>query len=224
MNLTDKTKRHQILDTAARLFAAKHFHEVKLDAIAAKSRLGKGTIYLYFKSKEDLYAALIVDGLEKLLREIETQAALHAARSAWKEIEGIVDALLGFARRNPHLYTLMRYGGKIDDRQLNELKKGLAAHCERAIRRGVRNGELADPHPELTAQYLLSFIRVALLYAPEGIKETTLRGHILRVLGSGIRKNTGNAGARALQRRAAGQNKPRTHDRFSEEEFHHDGD
>jgi AcrR family transcriptional regulator len=185
---TSDTKRRQILDTAARLFAAKRFHEVKLDAIAAKARLGKGTIYLYFKSKEDLYAALIIDGLEMLLRALGVRAERRAGGSAWAEIEGIVDALLGFARRNPHLYTLLRSGGMIDDERLTELRAGLTKHCERALRRGVRSGEFADPHPALTAQYLLSFVRVALLYAPKGIKDTTLRGHILRVLGDGIRR------------------------------------
>lgn len=44
MQRPDDAKRRQILDTAARLFAAKPFQEVKLDDIAAAAKLGKGTI------------------------------------------------------------------------------------------------------------------------------------------------------------------------------------
>lgn len=190
MTEMEKSKRRQILDTAARLFASKRFDEVKLDEIASESRLGKGTIYLYFKSKEELYAALIIDGLETLLAEVE-EGSGGAGRGAWGEIESIVDALLAFAGRHPHLFALMRAGGGVEDARRCELRAKIATVCERAIRRGVESGELADPHPELTAQYVLSFVRVALLHGPTGVEEETLRRHILYVLGAGIRRDEG---------------------------------
>jgi len=191
MQRPDDAKRRQILDTAARLFAAKPFHEVKLDDVAAAAKLGKGTIYIYFKSKDDLYVALILDGIEGLLTELKVTAeSVPGKPGAWKVIESIVGALLAFGRRHPHLYSLMRAGVDITDPRLNEKRAEVASLCEQAIRRGVRAGEIADPHPALTAQYLLSFVRVALLYAPAGVSEAVLRKHILRVLGRGIRGET----------------------------------
>ena len=200
MSRAEPEKRRLILATAARLFASRRFHEVKLDDIAAESRLGKGTIYLYFKSKEDLYAALILDGLETLAREEEDAAT--AGPDPWSELEGIIDALLAFARGNPHLYALMRAGGGIEDARLHKLRARIAAACEGAIRGGVRAGDMADTHPALTAQYLLSFVRVALLYAPRGLKESMLRDHILGVLRSGI--GAGGAAPGARKRKAGG--------------------
>lgn len=194
----EQDKRRQILETAARLFAARRFDEVTLDDIAARSRLGKGTVYLYFKSKEDLYAELILHGLDTLLAEIRSKApsARGGARGAWRELGGIVDALLAFAGRNPHFDALMRFRAGTENARVREKRAELAAACEQVIRRGVQSGEFTDAHPELTAQYVLSFVRIALLYAPAGMKTTTLRAHILRVLGGGIRRRaaTGRRG------------------------------
>jgi len=188
MQRPDDAKRRQILDTAARLFAAKPFQEVKIDDIAAAAKLGKGTIYSYFKSKDNLYVGLILDGIEGLLAELKgTVEGTPARPGAWSVLENIVGSLLAFGRRYPHLYSLMRAGVDIKDPRLNDKRAEVASLCEQAIRRGVRAGEIADPHPALTAQYLLSFVRVALLYAPPGVSEASLRKHILRVLGRGIR-------------------------------------
>jgi AcrR family transcriptional regulator len=187
MQRLDEEKRRQILAAAAGLFATKPFHEVKLDHIAAKAKLGKGTIYLYFESKEDLYVGLLLDGMENLLGELEAKVKDSDARGPWEEIEAIVDALLQFGRGFPHLYTLLRAGVATSDERLEAKREELAALCTRVIRRGVRSGDLVDPHPELTAQYLLSFCRVAILYAPPSVSPAKLRKHILRVLGRGIR-------------------------------------
>lgn len=197
----ERDKRRQILDTAARLFATRRFDEVTLDDIAARSRLGKGTVYLYFKSKEDLYAELILHGLDTLLTEIRSKApsvrgvARGGARGgAWRELGGIVDALLAFAARNPHFDALMRFRAGTENARVRERRAELAAACEQVIRRGVQAGEFTDAHPELTAQYVLSFVRIALLYAPAGMKTTTLRAHILRVLGGGIHRKAAGRG------------------------------
>lgn len=186
----DKAKRRLILDTAARLFASKRFDEVKLDAIASRARLGKGTIYLYFKSKDDLYAALIIDALERLFRDL-CDVSTRQRSDPWDELERAVEVLLGFAHGNPHLFTLIRAGIGKSDPRVEEIRARIASHCEGIIRRGVRTGAITDPHPELTTQYLLSFVRVTLLYAPAGLPLPTLRGHILRVLGRGIRERPG---------------------------------
>jgi hypothetical protein len=54
------------------------------------------------------------------------------------------------------------------------------------LREGTRSGELDDPHPELTTQFILSFVRGAVLYPPEGMTREALTCHILRLLRSGI--------------------------------------
>ena len=62
--MTTKTRqkpqrdRHQeILEAASRVFAARDFHDVLTEEIAALAGIGKGTIYRYFETKDELYLA-----------------------------------------------------------------------------------------------------------------------------------------------------------------------
>jgi len=48
----------QVLQAAEKLFAKKGFYPTAIDDIAKEARLAKGTIYLYFDSKEDLFFLL----------------------------------------------------------------------------------------------------------------------------------------------------------------------
>src|SRR6266480_3299827 len=73
MQRPDEKKRALITATAARLFATQPFHKVRLDDIAAEAKIGKGTLYIYFDSKEDLYFSLIYDGLGRLVDTLREQ-------------------------------------------------------------------------------------------------------------------------------------------------------
>jgi AcrR family transcriptional regulator len=66
----DPLKIQRIIDAAAQLFAERHYHEVRMDDIAAKAGVAKGTIYLHFKDKDALYQALALDSLRKLSKRI----------------------------------------------------------------------------------------------------------------------------------------------------------
>src|SRR2546422_11319053 len=60
------SKKQAILDAASRDFAERDFHEVLIDDIAATAKIGKGTIYRYFETKEELYFAAILQGFDEL--------------------------------------------------------------------------------------------------------------------------------------------------------------
>jgi AcrR family transcriptional regulator len=66
----DPVKAQRIIEAAAQLFAERHYHEVRMDDIAAKADVAKGTIYLHFKDKDNLYQALALDSVKKLIKRI----------------------------------------------------------------------------------------------------------------------------------------------------------
>lgn len=91
-------KRELIIDTAAQLFSEFGFHEVNMDLVARKAGIAKGTIYNYFKSKEDLYFAINETRLNRLITELEKK---------FKEQVSVVDDLKGFTI---HLFMfLLKY-------------------------------------------------------------------------------------------------------------------
>lgn len=63
-------KRQSILDAAARIFAKDLNNLPSVISIAKASGLAKGTVYLYFKTKEEIFLALLSEQYETLLLEI----------------------------------------------------------------------------------------------------------------------------------------------------------
>lgn len=188
MQRLDPAKRQEILDAAARLFAARPFHEVRLDDVAAEARIGKGTIYLYFEDKEGLYLSLIREGMSRLVSAVEAQMENPCA-DVWDRLAAAAEGLIGFASRFPDLFRVMRSGAlTADDPELQRSRRELSGLIERAIRDGNEAGQTADPWPELTTQFVLSFVRGAVLYPPEGLTAATLRHHLMGVLRRGIAK------------------------------------
>lgn len=59
-------RREEILDAAQRVFVEKGLTTATVDDIAIAAELSKGTLYLYFESKEDIYIALMTRGLQLL--------------------------------------------------------------------------------------------------------------------------------------------------------------
>src|SRR5262245_20215588 len=105
MQRPDEQKRLEIMAVAARLFATRPFHEVRLDDVAALAKIGKGTVYVYFDSKEDLFLSLVRDGFSRLVDGLGDELD-DSSLGAWERLERIVDGFVGFATRFPHLFQL----------------------------------------------------------------------------------------------------------------------
>src|SRR6185295_124028 len=56
---SDRAKRAQIIEGARRMFLAQGFDAASMGAIARESGVSKGTLYVYFKSKEELFEAIV---------------------------------------------------------------------------------------------------------------------------------------------------------------------
>ena len=65
--------RSKILDAAVHVFAAKGYHETRVDDIVAESKTSKGSIYFYFPSKQDIFFGLI-ETFSSLLEKRMTDA------------------------------------------------------------------------------------------------------------------------------------------------------
>ncbi len=199
MQRPDEKKRQLIVATAAKMFGTRPFHKVRLDDIAAAAHIGKGTLYVYFDNKEDLYFSLLYDGFERLLNDLRAELGEgtdgHKLPAA-EALRRAVDALVAFAFAHPHLYELMRNLGEVKRLSGTEWKTkrqefiDLVAHT---IRRGVDAGELADPNPEMTAACLGGMVRSIMLFGPKGLQEKDVADQVYRILASGIVRAAGAA-------------------------------
>jgi AcrR family transcriptional regulator len=77
-----------ILEAARRVFAAKGFNDATVDDIANAAGVAKGTVYLYYRSKRDIYFAALKFGVQQMY------AALDEQLKAESTIEGKMRALI----------------------------------------------------------------------------------------------------------------------------------
>ncbi len=66
-------KRERILDGALKAFARKGFYNTKVSEIASEAGVADGTIYLYFKNKDDLLISLFEDRMEWIIDRLTTE-------------------------------------------------------------------------------------------------------------------------------------------------------
>ncbi|MGH7214982.1 MAG: TetR/AcrR family transcriptional regulator [Tepidisphaeraceae bacterium] len=188
MRIRDDKKRQQILACAAKRFATQPFHKVKLEEIASNAGVGKGTLYIYFDSKEDLYFSIIYGGFAALVERLKDELSEPVGVPTRQRLRVIVEELVGFAFRHPAMFELMRSIGPpslgrpewaVKRRELNDL-------LVQTLRDGVSRGEFADAHPELTALFIPGLVRSAMLFGPKGLERQVLVDHILNLLETGI--------------------------------------
>lgn len=98
-------RREEILDAAARLFARHGYSETDTQFLADQLQVGKGTIYRYFPSKQELFLAAVDRVMRKLREQIDADIA--GSDDALDRIERAVHAYLRFFADNPDFVELL---------------------------------------------------------------------------------------------------------------------
>jgi AcrR family transcriptional regulator len=97
-------RREEILKVASAVFAAKGYHEAKMDDIAAAAKVAKGTLYLYFDDKRAIFSELI-DGLFARLSgaiiQVDTEGDVAA------QIKHNIRAVIGVIVEQPELMRML---------------------------------------------------------------------------------------------------------------------
>jgi AcrR family transcriptional regulator len=186
MRLRDDNKRKHITAVAASLFASEPFHKVRLEDVAAAAGVGKGTLYVYFDSKEDLYFSIIYDGFSEMVDRLQGPLS-DTGTTAIDRIAVLVTQLVNFAFAHPPMFELMRNQGLCkSESDWDEKRQKLAKLSEQVLLDGNASGELCDSHPQLTAAYIPSLVRAAIMFGPKGLGQQPIIDHIMSMLRGGI--------------------------------------
>ncbi len=76
------------------LFSEHEFERVLIDHVAARAHVGKGSVYRRFRSKEELYAAVVIAGIDALQKQI--RAGLAETNSSYEQITTFVRLAVAF--------------------------------------------------------------------------------------------------------------------------------
>jgi AcrR family transcriptional regulator len=151
----------RILDAAARQFARQRFHEVRMDDIAAEAEVSKGTLYSYFRDKEELYLALLARGSEGMVRALE-DAVVHAD-DARSKLVALIDAVLVYFDGEPHLFDLIQAVEVLQHQDQEfpwQAARDVAMRLvQEVFEDGRRRGDFVVRDAELTALLLFGGLR-----------------------------------------------------------------
>jgi AcrR family transcriptional regulator len=145
--------REEILSAAEKVFAAKGFFPTTMSDIARKAEFGTGTLYKYFKSKEELYFTLIEEKVEEVNRLVN--AELSKKTSAIERMRKALELQFEFVERNRDFFRIYisernRFEWTVKD----ELGKGLHEKMvtyihilAEVMRQGIEEGEFKSMNP-----------------------------------------------------------------------------
>jgi len=162
-------KRERILRAAVKVFAKKGFFASRVSEIAKAAGVADGTIYLYFKSKDEVLTSLFEDRMSRLLDVMRTEIA--AQESASDRIRRLIELQLGLLEGERDLAEVVT----VNLRQSTKLLKQYAARrfteylelIANVIAEGQQRGELrSDVSPRIVARAIFGALDgIALTWA-----------------------------------------------------------
>lgn len=105
--IVDRTlKTGGILKAATRVFAEQGYEAATVDAIAQRAGIGKGTVYEYFKDKQELFFAVFDDYIQSLAG-LARESMEHSSASAAEQIQGAIHSVLAMGAEGRDLFPLV---------------------------------------------------------------------------------------------------------------------
>jgi len=146
-NVSDERK-GQIINAAEDVFTKKGFNEARMDDIADETGLSKGTLYLYFKSKDDLIIAILDRMFQREFKQLETfnQAGISATDAIWQITDLLTKDILGMLRLIPIVYQFLAlaFRNKVVQKSLKKYMNRYLDMLTPIIQRGIDSGEFRE--------------------------------------------------------------------------------
>lgn len=165
-------RRQQIIVAAKRVFSEKGFNKATMEDIAKEAELSPGTLYLYFKNKEELYASLSLRILQYLHIRV-THVNKDTTLSPDQKVKALMEAMYDVYDFDPLIIINMFHLQSsetlknLSETLLNEIKD-LSQRSNGAIAKifeeGIKTGLYVDRHPMAMADIFWSMFSGVVLF------------------------------------------------------------
>jgi AcrR family transcriptional regulator len=164
-------RRNQILEAAKEVFSSKGYNAATMEEIADVAELSPGTLYIYFKNKEELHTFLSIDILKHIAREVElvTQDNLPSE----EKLDNLRDVFIAVYENDPmilislfHLQageTLKNLSTEVLD-QLKQTSSRALGAITSIIIEGIEEEVFIDQHPVALADVIWSIFSGVVLW------------------------------------------------------------
>lgn len=142
-------RRTDILDAAEKVFFSGDFRDGTVDDVAAEAELSKATLYLYFESKEDMYFAVHMRGMQRLGEMFQQVAA--SEEKGIDKVQAIGRAYYEFSKKYPDYSRAMIHFEKklclLGDKaelatQMHETGQTVLGMVQAALQAGIEDGSI----------------------------------------------------------------------------------
>jgi AcrR family transcriptional regulator len=179
-----KQRREEIVRAAELVFFAKGFDSSTMDDVAEKAELSKGTLYLYFTSKEELYFAVARNAIH-LLRK-HTSQAVEGEGNAIEKLGRMGGACIDFSQTYPDQMKAIMTMEEMEPLAMNISESGVqemifqestVGSVIQLVEQGVQEKLIRDDIPSLLVAHTLWMTVLSV------IRFVTLRPGLMQVLG-----------------------------------------
>jgi AcrR family transcriptional regulator len=157
-------KIEEIFQAAIEVFAQSGFDQAKVDDIAKKARVAKGTIYYHFRSKEELFLGMISEGLEKLVEYVKRN--ILQSNDPREQLSYLVEAHLRFFAQNAPLAKIIlqeAFDTKERQQEFRNHIRGYLQLIEELLEKGKNQGVFQFHHSSETASAIFGALSISAL-------------------------------------------------------------
>jgi AcrR family transcriptional regulator len=160
------TRPRQILEAAFRVFGTHGLHRATLDDVAKAAGITKGTIYLYFPSKADLFTAMLKSRVNDIMPAVETPEDGQSGPSTRQLLSTLGRHLYRFFRSRAWLAmyrSVVSEAAQFPEAAALLYREGILPANRRlaeVIRHGIARGEFRDVDPLIAARAFAGMFQV----------------------------------------------------------------
>jgi len=153
--------RERIRNAAIRVFSRDGFHRARMAAIAEDAGVAVGTIYNYFKNKDDLLISVFEDGLLERMAFLEELG--NTSLPLRDQIQHLLESHFNQMKDRRELAELILYerfhrGSRLQERILS-LQRTIIGRIAEILEGGIEAGWLRPCNPEIVAQALFDLVQ-----------------------------------------------------------------
>ncbi|MGN5456375.1 TetR family transcriptional regulator [Kurthia sp. 3B1D] len=157
----EKPKYKQIIDAAVIVIAENGYHQAQVSKIAKQAGVADGTIYLYFKNKEDILISVFEDKMAVFINRL--QVIVDRNETASEKLQKMIESHFKVQTDNKHLGIVTQLElrqSNIEVRaKINAILKGYLDLIDEILRQGVNAGDFrADMDIRLARQCIFGTI------------------------------------------------------------------
>ena len=188
-----------ILKASQQLFFKKGYQSVSVESIARKAQISKGTVYLYFNSKEEIYAEILLNDIEEFNDKVSD--IVDEGRGAAEMLRKFSDVYVDFFLNDRELFRIMmsfmlradhlNFSDEMNKHMIRTTNKSVDV-VDRALEHGFETGEFCNRKDLMKGRNVVwgllnGVISLHLFTGKESTREDRIRSDVKEALGVFIR-------------------------------------